>query len=1138
MKRFNYSRIAVAVIMAAVASAFSSCVNEEYDVDDLNPEITLGEAGLTLPIGSTKQLALKDLLSGLDEDMLHVLDGGAYAFRISDSLSLGDQLPDLADIIDIPDVEFSNRTSFSLDGLDMESLSIQGQTFGYSFALAEDGLMPEIEVPSIKEKHEDMTGVWEYGKAARDMKIDLGEAKTITTKSLFKLPDLKVTQKVEVPDLPEAVIEEEKLSLKITAESPEGITDISDIMMSEASAISVKLSIVNSFLAEGALVPDLELDLGGLMTLDDGNGKIVLGDDFRLDETNGWTAAKEFGIKKLSISADDWDEEGLLELAKTLVVNGKAAVENAAVDQESFAAYDNTKGMSLRIDVGFNDMSIESMMMTLDGIAPVKEKMEIPVSIPELVLPEGVKSIGKVEFTDASVLEMMVKLNGLDIKGLDADLKKMTLTFPEGFKVREAEGGKVEFSGDLSEGLDEKLHIEMIEFPEPVGGKISFEGNVNLEAEVEIGGRICSADIPYTEDKDGSFVFEAVSDLEVEEIYAEIEGLEHELDMEPQEFRYDLPEGVSGIGTFAVIPEGSPVLSIDLNLPETALQIRAAEAGLCISFPEFLRFKDVDQSYGFDAATNSVTLKGALPEKIELPVEKVVITPKYDEVKGTYYAGGQISVSGAIALPAGPVTGSDVEDIVSSEASVSAVIPQLKAAEVEFEHFAVAVEEAFEFDILKAGDLPAEVRAVSRIDLAEVDVTLDLKVDNMPDLGVDPSLNLAVAMPEILVLDEADPRVEGNVVTLEGKVKDGKISIDPIRLKAIDLSGFDFSAGEDLAGSISLTGAVEAENPEIDLASLDGDIVIDLNAGIRNIKIERIEANVDYAVEGINEKVELTGLPDFVKGEDFVLDLADPHLVLSVETNVGIPVSGDLQIIPVIAGAADEDAQIKAHIELPCVESAAETETVVFWFGGDKSRCPAGYTFVEADINKLIRRIPDEIQLSLTAGTDPDKASVVEPAADYVLDIDYDFVIPLEFGEDLHIEISDTLANLPAIMGQLLEKNPVQLAGNITSSLPLALELSIDMLDDNQNVIALNKPAVQAISPCGADGSAAVSPLDLTLDVKKGSSVKGLSALKLTFKVTAPNATGIPVDESDFVQAELKLSVPEGITVDIAEITE
>ena len=1138
MKRLNYSIVAAVAFAAILSSALVSCVNEEYDVNDLNTEVTLVEKGLTIPLGSTKQLALKDLLSGLDEDMLQVLEGGAYAFRISDSLSLGDQLPDLTDIIDIPDVSFANKTSFSLSGLDMESLSIEGQTFEYSFGLADEGLMPEINVPAVKEKHENKTKVWEYGKAARDMKINLGDDKTLTTKPLFALPEMNVTEKVEVNGLPEADVAAEELKVIVKAESPEGISEISDVMMGKGSAVSVKLSVVNSFLAEGTVLPAMELDLAGLMTLEGDKSKIVLGDDFKLDKTNGWTASKDFAVKKININAEDWDEEGLLELAKTFVVSGKAAVQKAAVDPESLASYDKTKGMSLRVDIGFKDMTIESMMMTLDGIDPVKEKMEIPMDMSDLVLPEGVKSVDRVEFTEASVLEMMVKLNNLNIKGLDTELKSMTMTFPKGFKVREAVDGKVEFSGDLSDGLDQKLHVEQIDFPAPVDGKIVFDGNVTVEAEVTIGGRINSADVPYTEDKDGSFIFEAVSDLEIEEYYAQIEGLEHKLDMEPEEFIYELPDGISDIGTFVVIPEGNPVMEIDLNLPETSLKVQAAEGGLNISFPEFIRFRNVDPSYGFDAKTNSVTLKGELPEKIQLPIEKVVVSPKYDAVKDAYYAGGQIAVSGAVALPAGEVTGSDVEGIVESEASVSAVVPDLKASEVAFEHFAVKVEESFEFDIFKAGDLPEEVVSVSRIDLADVSVTFNVAVGNMPDLGVEPAVNLMITMPDIIVLDEADKRVDGNVVTVSGKIKDGKIAIDPISVKAIDLSGFDFSAGKDLVGKISLSGSIEAENPEIDLDSLDGDIVIDLKAGIKDIVIEKIEAIVDYQIDGINEKVELTGLPDFMKGDDFVIDLANPHLILKVNTNMGIPVAGELQINPIIAGVLDEDAQIKANVVLPCAEDASQTKAVVFWFGADKSKCPADYTFIEADINKLIRRIPDELEITLTAGTDPDRSCVVEPSADYVLDVEYDFVIPLEFGEDLHIEISDTLGNLPAIMGQLLEKNSVQLAGSITSSLPLSLELNIDMLDDDFKAIAMEKPAKLAIAPCASDGSATVSPLDFTLDVKDGVSVKGLSSLKLTFKVTAPNFTGVPIDEADFVQAELKLAVPDGVTLDFAELTE
>lgn len=1135
MKRLNYSYVTAVAFAAILLSALVSCVNEEYDVNDLNTEVTLMEEGLTLPLGTTKQMFLKDLLSGTDEGLLQVLDGGAYAFRLSDSLKFDYQLPDLKDIMDIPDVSFANSTSFSLSGLNMESLSIEGQTFDYSFALADDGLMPEIEVPEIKEKHENKTKVWEYGKAARDMKIDLGEDKTLTTKPLFALPEMNVTEKVAVNGLPEADVPAEQLTVVVKAESPDGISDISDVMMSKSSAITVTLSVVNSFLADGTVVPAMELDFGGLMTVEGDQGKIVLGNDFKIDKTNGWTASKDFAVKKINISADDWDEEGLLELARTFVVSGKAAVENAAVDPESLASYDKTKGMSLRVDIGFKDMTIESMMMTLEGVEPVKEKMEIPMNMSDLVLPEGVKSIDRVEFTDASVLEMMVKLNNLNIKGLETNLKSMTMTFPKGFNVREAVDGKVEFSGDLSGGLDKKLHVEQIDFSAPVDGKIVFAGNVTVEAEVAIGGRINSADVPYTEDKDGSFIFEAVSDLEIAEYYAQIDGLEHKLDMEPEEFIYDLPDGVSDIGTFVVIPEGNPVMEIDLNLPETSLQVQAAEGGLNISFPEFIKFKNVDPAYGFDANTNSVNLKGNLPEKILLPIEKVVVSPKYDDVKDAYYAGGQIAVSGAVALPAGNVTGSDVEEIVASDASVSAVVPDIKAAEVSFEHFAVNVEESFDFEIFKAEDLPEEVVSVSRLDLADVFVTFDVAVGNMPDLGVEPSVNLKITMPDVIVLDETDTRVDGNVVTVSGKIKDGKIAIDPICVKAIDLSGFDFSAGKDLIGKIALSGSIEAENPEVDLASLDGDILIDLKAGIQNISIAKLQAKVDYQIDGINEKVDLTGLPDFMSGKNIVIDLANPHLILKVTTNMGLPVSGELQLNPINDGVVDENLSIRSRIELPCAESASETETIVYWFGKDKSRCPADYRFIDVDVTKLIRNIPDELEIIFAAGTDPEKSFVLEPAADYILALEYDLVIPLEFGKDFRIEISDTLRNLPPVMGQLLEKSAVELGGSITSSLPLSLELNLEMLGTDNNPIPVDKPAILAIAPCSSDGSATVSPLELAFNVKDGVKAQDLSALKITFKVTAPNFSGMPIDEEDFVQAEFNLAVPEGVTLDFAE---
>ena len=1133
MKKLNY--FLVIAVSAVFAVSLSSCVNEEYDVEDINTEVTLGSEGLTLPLGSTKQLTLKNLLSSMDEDMLQVLDGGAYAFRINDELSLGDQLPDM-DMLEIPDVTFEQDVTFSLNGIDEESLSIDGQEFEYEFELADEGLVPDVTLPEIMMEENEPIGIWEYGKSAQEMEIEVDDVR-IKAGGLFALPKgLSVSGSTDVSlgDLPEAVMEPVTVDVMVKSEAPEGISNIGDIKMTETSGINVRLSVENLFLTKGDIVPDMVLDLGGLLVLEDGKDKVVIDDAYTLNEENGYTFTKSYGIEGVGISPEDWNDS-VLELKKVLEVTGKVALESAMTNADKLASVSGDLG--LKIDVEFVDFAIGSLMMDVDEMT-VTEEMELPVSLDDITLPEGVKSIDKVIFEDDSYLDLTIALQNIsEIKGLKTVLKTLEITFPEEMKVKEAVDGKVTLTDvDLSEGLDEKIHIEEIAFPAPVDGRLSYSADVIVKAEMTAGGRICSADVPVTEDKDGAFVVKAQSHFKMDDYEVQIDGLEHKLEIEPQVFEYQLPEGISDIGTFSVIPEGSPVLVVELGLPETSLSVQAGKDGLVLSFPEFLRFKNVDEGYGFDPQTNAITLEGNLPEQILLPIDRVTVTPKLNVETGKYYAGGEIRVEGTVGVSAGKVTGKDVEQIASSSAKVSSSVPEIAADEILFEHFEVGMEESFDFTILKPGDIPEEVKKISRVDLADVEAVIDVTIDNLPDLGVEPSVNFVITMPKELVLDPDDSRVDGNSVKFTGKVKDGKLDIAPIGIKAIDLSSYDVDSEDGLIGHVTIDGGIAAEDPELDLASLDGDIRISLSAAIENIVIEKVKANVAYEIDGINQTMSLEGLPSFMKGEGFVLDLANPHIILKTKTNIGIPVSGELIINPIIDGKVNMDGQIKASITLPSSESASDVKEVVFWFGGDEKACPADYTFINADINKLIRNLPDKLELSLTAGTESDKECVLEPSADYILDVEYDFIVPLEFGEDLHIEISDTLDGLPDILGQLLEKNTVQLSGSITSSLPLALEMRIGMLDLNDKVIPVEKDAVQTISPCNSNGEAVQTPLNLTLAVKKGASVTGLSSLKLTFVVTSPNLTGIPVDENDFVQADLKLTLPDGFTIDIADV--
>lgn len=1115
------------LIFAMSLVCFSSCVNEEYDVAELDTEITIGSESITLPLGSTKKLTLKSLMSGMSQDMLQVLDGGAYAFRLNDKLDLGGQLPDMKDMLEIPDVVFENSTTYSIDGFGDDSKSIDSQEFEYSFELVEDNLNVSIDPPKMVVNNSNPTGIWEKGKAARDLKINMNDV-SINTKPLFALPN--VTPGIKIPELPSAEIESETTEVVVSSKAPDGISNISDIMLADGAAMEIKLSVVNSFLASGDVIPDMYLDLGGLAVLEYGKGQVEIDSRCALTAANGYTMTKVCPVVELNVNESDWDVYGELNLKKQLELYGSALIRNAVIDEAKLSGYSAT-GMGLKVEIAFKGMNIKSVMMDVE-LDPVVEKMTIPVTIEEYELPDGVSKINKVVFTENSVLDMSITMQNLNIKGLDMNLESIEMIFPESMVVEEATGCVWRLSDvELEDGFEQQLHVTEFYLPDPVDGKVSYSENVELEAVMTLGGRICSADVPYTQDKDGVFEVNAVSDFEMEEYYAQIDDLTVDLNLEPRDFSYSLPSDMSNIGTFTIYPAGDPVMAVDFNFPDTNPELKAGNDGLVVELPEFLRFKEIP--YEFDHETNTLYIRGDVPKQILLPIEKLVVTPVEDELTGEYTAQGQIVISGCFEAEAGEVCGKDIEVLVASEASIVANIPEIVASSVSFDKFQIESSEQFEFTLFKSQDLPEQVKSVSDVQLEDVFVQIDITVDDMPDFGVAPVVEFELELPESLILDESDPRVEGNKVNISGEIHDGKVDVAPVAIKSMNLSGYDLTEGKDITTTMSVDGNITVVDPKVSLSGMKGDVKMNIRAAIEDIQIKQISAVVDYKIDGIDESFKLEGLPEFMKGENFVIDLANPHLVIKVQTNMGIPVEGTLAIVPMIGGVENTEARIDAVINLPYAESADKTESMVLWFGDDKESCPADYTFVQADISKLIRRLPDELKISLIAATDSDKECLLDPSADYDLDMEYDFVIPMAFGEDLHIELCDTIYVSAPVLAQALEKNPVQLAGSITSSLPVQLELNLELLDGQYMPIPMRQEATQKISAGNSDGTAAVSPLDLTLALEKNASANGLTGIKFTFAVTAPNSTGRPVGENDFVQVDLKIAVPEGITLDV-----
>lgn len=550
----------------------------------------------------------------------------------------------------------------------------------------------------------------------------------------------------------------------------------------------------------------------------------------------------------------------------------------------------------------------------------------------------------------------------------------------------------------------------------------------------------------------------------------------------------------------------------------------------------------VNEEYDVSNINSEITLAGngltlPLGSTKQLTIKNVLKDMDMDMLRvqedGSYAIGVKDELDLTSVLPDLGGMG-HVDDI---KVSSNMTIPMFKGnMNVDLGKFEVEVKDDFEFVVLQSSFASDAVTGVETIMFEDACLDISFAFSNLPSFaaGKEMSVDFNITLPEEMILDESDERVDGNVVRVSSVIKNGNLSVAPVKILAMDLSKYDLTEGEDLLGKVEVDGVFHVATT-ISSGSQGGTSDMKISVAVKNLSVEKMVAHVQYEIDGTEQHIAMDGFPDFMKDDSFVLDVAHPHIMIKAATNMGIPASGELMIIPVADGVAHKEDMIDVYLTLPKSESSDKTASVTYWLGDDSKLCPKGCTFVKADISKLIKKIPDEFLFKLSSSTDQVEDCVLEPAADYIFDIDYDFVLPLDFGKDLHMEMTDTITDLSGLFGQIFEKNSVKISGDVTSCLPIQLDLNIELLDAKGKVIKTETPVKQTIAACKADGTPSVSPLSLTVDVADGASVQNVDAMKVSFVVSAPNASG-PVKEDDYVQANLKLALPEGITIDLDEI--
>ena len=398
-------------------------------------------------------------------------------------------------------------------------------------------------------------------------------------------------------------------------------------------------------------------------------------------------------------------------------------------------------------------------------------------------------------------------------------------------------------------------------------------------------------------------------------------------------------------------------------------------------------------------------------------------------------------------------------------------------------------------------------------------------------------LSLDVIVPEKYKFEDV-PAVNGTTITFEGKVSEsGDVDFQPVMMEAIELNlgkedPFEFQ--DEITVNNLAISVDQAEMTEFEGAVLNVSSGVTFGGDDGMLHPSSFYGKVDIKLDEIVEQILLDEIPEYLKGEEVMLDFISPYATVSLMTNSGVPIIIEADIVPVFESGDSQTDSIGLSLSAPVSDDENVTETANYWLASENpSELPSGYQWVEADVRNLLSRIPDRLDISVRPFSDT--CSVEEHYID--CDAVYDFsgemmfVLPFEFGDDLYVPVRDTLANMPKELGTALSTADIMLNGTVISSFPVSLRLLGYFLDGNYEPLDIEIPK-QTIGAGGAAGE----PVSSQLSINVPQSPRAGEIAYLVFQFELLEGTGAPISESSTIQiTDISAGIPGGLTLDLNE---
>ena len=651
-------------------------------------------------------------------------------------------------------------------------------------------------------------------------------------------------------------------------------------------------------------------------------------------------------------------------------------------------------------------------------------------------------------------------------------------------------------------------------------GDISYTGQISISGSANSQDMGSSGDNPFVNLKFDPYIQLNYATVVTNPIKEQIDDSEVAL-----EYEIDIAEQVKRLGIVNV--EDGCKLRIDITQPDLPLPLEGDEI--------VLQFSDLYIFYADDNLNdnNEYIIKGTIPEYIELELEALRINRDLDAgnllLKDTFF------IIGNILLTEGTVNSTEIASLENERLTFTASVSDMhiEATSIEMNSLVTNYVDSTLLE-MQIEDIPSQIIALDSLLLKDGgEMELKITINDMPDMGSSPlNAYMVLKFPELLVFAPGAVNNRNELIINEPFDSNNQL------IKKISIEGFKFD-GSELNGRLAINDKihfdveVSVDDPTVNSDDLQGeDITVDVAVKLKGLEFKSVygRIDVDFGDQMNIPNIPLDDLPEFMRSKDVVLDILNPILALKTESNVGIPVDTELSLTKYVDGNALTDEKINLNFSLPKVNSPDEIVQTGYWFAPKESGMPNDYTFVETNLQNLFKPIPDSVKVEFTPHINTGVQHMIDLVADYNLKVKYDITIPFSFGKDLSILLRDTIDNVNLDFGDSnLKTGALEIVAKITNSIPLDLELELQLMDDHFNILGTSSP--QTILAGAPDGSGVDSNIKIRLD-EGLENINDLNKVVLVFKATSnETVAGTPIKPSNFIKASLKARVLGGINI-------